>query len=151
MYLKCWLELFICDFIVKHHTLPISLMHFSIKYSNTCKTSIDTDQYMQKQERQKPFIIPTANTLIQPNAVMIKLFNTDITRFTMLWPSWFFNFACFAFRFFFEHDLIIWIPFLCNFGLSFVIYYTWINHTSLVKTVIANEHEEWTCIFVIIG
>jgi hypothetical protein len=33
---------------------------------------------VQKQEKQKPFIVLSAYTLIDPNAVMIKLFNTVV-------------------------------------------------------------------------
>ena len=58
---------------------------FFISFLNLCQEnedpnrgSIKTNNNMKKQEGQKPFIIFATNTLINPNTMMVKSFDTMI-------------------------------------------------------------------------
>jgi hypothetical protein len=51
---------------------------------------------MEEEEEQEPSVVFDSDTLINPNAVMIELLNTDIAYSTMLGSSRLVNIACFT-------------------------------------------------------
>jgi hypothetical protein len=58
-------------------------------------------------KHDKPSIVVETNTIIYPNAMMIKLFYANITHAAVFRPCWLYEFAGLAFVLFLIHDVII--------------------------------------------
>ena len=62
---------------------------------------------MQENEAQEPLIIPPSNTIIEPNAMMIKFLTAHIADCAVLGAGWLVNFACWAYIVLLKHDLVV--------------------------------------------
>lgn len=116
------------------------LFHFAKESGNTCTSSIYANKDVKKQERDEPLLVVDADTLIYPDAMMVKLFNAVITNPTMLRPRRFFNVTCGADITLKVENMVILI--FRAYFLSVLLGNNARTHcTSFIVTIIAGEHE----------
>jgi hypothetical protein len=85
--------------IDKFSSQKLLFLDNSVENSHPNHEAIDCDYTVEADEAQKPLVIVKANTLIDPNAVMIELLNAHIAHATVFGPRWFLYITCAALLF----------------------------------------------------
>jgi hypothetical protein len=101
---------------------------------------------MQKQKKQKPFVIFDPNALIKPNTMVIELFNTVVAYFAVLGPCWFFDKASRTFVVFAVHNVVKSIFFPDFTGLFGVFDYAGVIGAGPIEAIITYKHQNRACV-----
>ena len=100
---------------------------------------------MEIQEEQEVSVVKETNTLINPDAMVIKLLYATLAHIAMLRSCRLFHFACLAFVFLLKHDSIR-LEALNSFNLVFLVGLLvnapWVDPTCHEVTCIAHKHED---------
>ena len=99
---------------------------------------------MQKQEREEPSVVFAANTLVEPNAMMIKFLNAAVAYCAVFRPGRLVDLASRTLILLFEHHFIVFVQLGGLPRLYLVLYPSRIHRAGLVETVVAGEHDR-TC------
>lgn len=102
---------------------------------------------MQKQKGQEVLVVPEADALIDPYAVVVEFLDTHVARGAVLAPSWLLKFARFAFAVGCEEELVERKPFK-RFLLGRVGDVPRVDCARFVVAVVAGEHEHRARVFM---
>lgn len=116
------------------------------KDSDDC--AVGADDRMTEDEEDEPSVVVEANTIIDPNAVVVKLLDAHITHPAVLGPSRLLEFACLALILLHVHNIIEVISFECPLMSRFA------NNPGITRAryeegVVTEEHEDGAHCFVI--
>ena len=137
--------------VLEHNSLFINLLLLAHEDGYTCDAAVKAYPNVEEDEAQKPLIILPTNTLIQPNAMVIKFLDAPITNGTVLRAGWLFNFASWANILLLKHDLVVYIHALRDACLGAILDDSRVNGAGFVKAIIAYKHENGAGVSVIAG
>lgn len=132
----------------KHSACFHYLLFFTQENKDTSNSTIQAYKDMKKQEQQEPPVVFGTHTLVDPDAMMVKLFNAVVTHAAVFRSGWLVNVACLTLYPFNIHYVIVWILSFDVSGLFRMLNYTWIYGACFVKTKVTYKHQDGSSCFV---
>lgn len=96
---------------------------------------------MQEQKQEEPSVVVDSDALVDPNAVVIKLFDAFVAHSAVLRPRWLFQFASCANLTCWVHEVIKWKLGLGTTNVFLVLNVTWVVGASPIEAVVTDNHK----------
>ena len=110
---------------------------------NTNNDAVDAYHCMEEKEQYEVLVVVKADTVIDPDAMVVKLFTAGVAQGTVLRASWLRDFTCVTPSFFVEYQLVIAVSFYSAFQVSLghrFVQASWVSEAGLIIAPVACEH-----------